>query len=394
MTSANTSQKYVTEVNEKLSEFDKIALEIVDDSMKEIDKHHRKMNKLTTVSIQSGVSTDFVKLGEELGIEANDYYYVSGLANLVKAMKSGSGSIVSALDTSDKITQLAGKIYVLHKMTPKEYFKYVKTGKNKLTKAQLRSFDNALATSLYKVNTKTVKAHLKKYGKELFTKKRLKGLSNHLKPYGKGRTGIFLLKEFDRLYGLDKYKEFKSLTPLKKAGKLGTTFVDELVGKKVKGTKSTLKSTVNWINPKAAYKDDSKKAKGSTDKKNVIGKASKTTKVLGKSLGFLSFGIIAADNYQTYKGDKKKIVVGTAVDSALTGGAAAIGATIGTAIVPPIGTVVGAGMGVLVSVGLNAEWGVPPKSITDRTKDLANNAVDSALKSSKKIGKNIAGWFK
>ena len=56
------------------------------------------------------------------------------------------------------------------------------------------------------------------------------------------------------------------------------------------------------------------------------------------------------------------------MDTALTGGAAAIGATIGTAIVPPIGTVVGAGVGMAVSWGVNKEWGNPPKSIADRTK--------------------------
>ena len=39
-------------------------------------------------------------------------------------------------------------------------------------------------------------------------------------------------REFDRLFSLDEYRKFKNLTPLKKAGKLGKTFVDELVGKK------------------------------------------------------------------------------------------------------------------------------------------------------------------
>lgn len=248
--------------------------------------------------------------------------------------------------------------------------------------------------SLYKVNIKTVKAHIKKYGKELFTRKRLKGLFNHLKPYGKSRRKGFLQKEFNRLFGLDEYKKFKELTPMKKAGKLGTTFVDELVGKNYKATKKVLKFTsTNWKNPIEAYKD-SKKASVVLDKKNVIGKGANITKYAGKSLGVLSLGLIVTDNIQSNKGNTQKIVVGTAVDTALTGGAAAAGATIGTAIVPPIGTVVGAGVGIAASAILNTEFGNPPKSISDRTKDIVNDGVDTALKATKKIGKNIAGWFK
>ena len=392
--SVNQSQNYITKVNEKLSDFDKSALEIAKDSMKEIEKQKQKLSKLTSMSIKSGLPNDFAQVAEELGLDMNDQSTISELANFFKAMKSGSGAVVKFLDRSDKLTKLAANIYVIKKMTMAEYFKYAKTGKNKLTKAELRKLDNVLATTLYKLNGKTVKAHIKKYGIELFTKKRIIGLYKHLQPYGKGRPKNFLVKEFDRLFGLDEYRKFNNLTPLKKAGKLGTTFVDELVGKKYKGTKKVLKfATVNWKNPIAAY-NQSKNTKVNLNKENVIGKGSKITKYAGKGLGVLSLGLIVTDNIQSNKGDTKKIVVGTAVDTALTGGAAAIGATIGTAIVPPIGTVVGAGVGMAVSWGVNKEWGNPPKSIADRTKDLVNVGVDSTIESTKKIGKAIAGWFK
>ncbi|QUW20797.1 hypothetical protein JSQ81_13335 [Sporosarcina sp. Marseille-Q4063] len=392
--SVNNSRKYVIKVNKNLSDFEKTALKIAKDSMNEVVKQQQKLTKLTAMSIKSGLPNDFVKVAEELGIDMNDKSAISKLADLFKTIRGGSDDVVKFFDETNKLTHLAANIYVLKKMTMKEYLRYAKTGKNKLTQAELRKLNNVLATTLYKLNGKTVKAHIKKYGKELFTRKRLIGLYKHLQPYGKRRRKVFLVKEFDRLFGLDEYRKFKNLTPLKKAGKLGTTFVDELVGKKYKATKKVLKfATVNWKNPVEAY-NQSKITKVSVKRENILGKGSKITKFAGKGLGVLSFGLIVTDNIQSNKGDTSKIVVGTAVDATLTGGAAAIGATVGTAIVPPIGTVVGAGVGMAVSWGVNKEWGNPPKSIADRTKDLVNVGVDSAIESTKKIGKTISGWFK
>lgn len=395
--SVNLSQKYIDQLNQKLIKFEETALTIVQDSMNEVENQKKKLTKFTAASIKSGLPNNFIKMADELGIDISDESAIAKWANFMKAIKSGSGSVVSFFDKSNQITEAVSKAYVLYKMTPKEYLKYAKTGKSKLTSAQLREFGNILGRNPYQINLKTVKSHLSKYGMRIFTKERMKGLLNHLKPYGNSRRKGFLQSEFDKYWGLDKYRDFKKLTPMKKAGKLGTTFVDELVGKKYKGTKKAFSTIVSWTNPSKAYENQSKKSKkpkSVVDKKNVIGKGSKITKNIGKGFGALSFGLIVADNYQSNKGDTKKIVVGTAVDGALTGGAAAIGATVGSAIVPPIGTVVGAGVGVLVSAGLNTEFGTPPKSIADHSKDLVNKGVDSAIKSTKKIGNAIAGWFK
>lgn len=49
-------------------------------------------------------------------------------------------------------------------------------------------------------------------------------------------------------------------------------------------------------------------------------------------------------------------------------GATAIGAAAGSLVAPPLGTVVGAGVGMLVSWGMNQDWG-GGKSVTTWAKD-------------------------
>lgn len=187
-------------------------------------------------------------------------------------------------------------------------------------------------------------------------------------------------REFDKLYGLDKYRELQKLPALGRAKIAFTTFADEFVLNKVR-------ATTEWKNPKVAFENTKQSVKSATTD-------FKAQNPLGKGLGVLSLGIIVDQNIKENKGDTQKIVVGTAVDTAFSAGAAATGAAVGSLVVPPIGTVVGAGVGVLVSFGTSKEWGDPPKSITSLSKDLANSTVDSVQKASKEIGKKVMGWFK
>ena len=138
---------------------------------------------------------------------------------------------------------------------------------------------------------------------------------------------------------------------------------------------------------KIAYKNATESFKEGTKGMNLLGKSMKG---VGKGLGPLGVGIVAADNYKTYKGDTQKVVVGTVVDTAFSSGAAAAGATVGSMLFPPIGTVVGAVTGVLVSSTVNGKYGKPPKSITDHTKDLVNKGVNSF----ENFGKSVVKFFK
>lgn len=71
--------------------------------------------------------------------------------------------------------------------------------------------------------------------------------------------------------------------------------------------------------------------------------------------------------------------VNTSVDVAAGAGAAAAGAAIGSLILPPLGTVVGIGAGIVIGSAINIKFGgPPPQSIVDHTKDVVNNAVDTA----------------
>ena len=147
----------------------------------------------------------------------------------------------------------------------------------------------------------------------------------------------------------------------------------------------------SWKDPKQAYRNMVLNFNESTKGMNKLGKG---MKILGKGLGPLSFGIMARDNYKTYKGDTQKIIVGTAVDTAFVAGATTTGAVVGSAFLPPIGTVVGASVGFGISFAVNKKVGKPPKSLTEHTKDLVNKGVDSLSKRTKKIGKSLTKWFK
>jgi hypothetical protein len=261
-------------------------------------------------------------------------------------------------------------------------------GSHALTKEQYRNLNNLLLnTTLYKFQVKEFMHHLGKFKTKAFTKDNYKILRNSLEVYGKERGKLAMLREYDKLFGLEKYRKFIKLSASKKVIRMATTFGDEFAGKKYKATKKTIKSLPNWKNPKIAYKNATESFKEGIKGMNLLGKSMKG---VGKGLGPLGVGIVAADNYKAYKGDTQKVVVGTVVDTAFSSGAAAAGATVGSMLFPPIGTVVGAVTGVLVSSTVNGKYGKPPKSITDHTKDLVNKGVNSF----ENFGKSVVEFFK
>jgi len=120
------------------------------------------------------------------------------------------------------------------------------------------------------------------------------------------------------------------------------------------------------------------------------GSISKILKGGDKLLGPLGIGLTAKENYEKAHGDNQKFIVGTVVDTAYSSAATTIGTVIGTALCPPIGAVIGAGAGFLVSKGVNKKWGHPPKSVVDRTKEIANKGVDHL----QNIGNGLVSLFR
>ena len=112
------------------------------------------------------------------------------------------------------------------------------------------------------------------------------------------------------------------------------------------------------------------------------GDASKYAKV-GKTAGIFGNLLMVGNNLNTALNAEtgtvdttRRFIVDTTVD--LGTGAAAMGAggAVGSLILPPLGTVVGAGVGIGINFAINYEFGKPPKSIVDHTKDVVNKGAD------------------
>jgi hypothetical protein len=101
--------------------------------------------------------------------------------------------------------------------------------------------------------------------------------------------------------------------------------------------------------------------------------ASKLSKA-GKGLGIAGTALTVGANANRYFSDGvqghdvQDFAVDTGVDLASAAAAAGIGAAFGSFLLPPLGTVIGAGVGLAMSVVFNAEL-IDGKSATDRTKD-------------------------
>lgn len=384
------SSKHINQVNEHLHEFDKRALQIVEDSGKEVDKIKKKLSKYTAKSLSQSSMKDLNL--DDFGVK--DETGLFGMEKAVVAMNAGYKAFTKLhkyLNKANKASEIAAQLYVYFKLDPKISHTLHINGVNALTKEQYRQFNNVLSNTIYKVDSKRFFKHLKEYKMKAFTKDNMQALKSSVEVFSSKRGKLAMAREFEKRYGIDKFRDLQKLTTSKHLSMLATTFTDEFIGNKYKSTKKLVQGLPAWKNPKLAYNDMVKSFKESTKDLNSLGKGAK---VLGKGLGPLSVGAVAVDNYKTYKGDTQKIVVGTAVDGAFSAGATTIGAAVGSVLVPPIGTVIGAGVGVGVSYAASKKWGKPPKSTTERTKDFVNKGVDSVSNATKKIGKKFSGWFK
>ncbi|WP_172372763.1 T7SS effector LXG polymorphic toxin [Sporosarcina jiandibaonis] len=390
--SVDTSQKYVTSVNKKLNEFDKSALKIIEDSQEAVGQIQSKIG-VQTLNRLMGIHSyaDQINLIQRNNNEINELSLDSegDSKKQSKGIYLGAGLFLDFMTNidSENYLKLPSQLYIHSKLDKKTRSLLKSKGTYLFTKEAYRMINNKLSFGMYKYNSKELMNLFKQHQTKALNKDTLKGLTQGWEPYGTERGKLAMSKEFDKLYGLDKYRELQKLTKLGKAKTAVTTFADEFVLNKVR-------ATTEWKNPKVAFENTKQSVKSAiTDFKaqNPLGKGAK---IAGKGLGVLSLGIIVDQNIKDNKGDTQKIVVGTAVDTAFSAGAAATGAAFGSFIIPPIGTVAGAVVGVGVNALTNIGWGDPPKSVTDRTKDLVNSSVDTAQKACKEIGKKITGWFK
>lgn len=134
----------------------------------------------------------------------------------------------------------------------------------------------------------------------------------------------------------------------------------------------------------------------------------KLSQKVSKSLGALGTGLTVITNgvdnfYQNgewqFDGEStEEFLLETGVDIVVDAGttalAAQIGAAAGSVFVPPIGTVIGAGAGVVMSLAINHKFGEPPMSVVDHTKKFVTDGFDKLQESCgnvmDSIGENLS----
>ena len=83
-----------------------------------------------------------------------------------------------------------------------------------------------------------------------FPKGKMEPFKRLIIPFGKNRGKQAMINEFSRLYGLDKYRQFKNLKSNKaKVASMAKTFYDKALGDKITTSKNIVKNT-NWNKPK------------------------------------------------------------------------------------------------------------------------------------------------
>lgn len=143
--------------------------------------------------------------------------------------------------------------------------------------------------------------------------------------------------------------------------------------------KATFKDSMNVF-------DDFKGWKGAT----TATKLTKAAGIVGNGLTVISNvydNMYVDGQWQVNAGTVKEFVVDTTVDITTGAGAAAAGAAIGSLIVPPAGTVIGAGLGVGINWVINKEFDfLGGKSAVDWAKDGANELVEGIGKVADYVG--------
>lgn len=124
------------------------------------------------------------------------------------------------------------------------------------------------------------------------------------------------------------------------------------------------------------------------------GDASKVGK-LGKGLGIVGTGFTLSNNFIDNVdlsdgldvGESVNFVTDTAIDLGSGAGATAAGAMVGSAFLPPLGTVVGEAVGIGINVAINWEFGGPPK------KSAVGHVKDGVKTTTKAIGDWVGGFL-
>ena len=111
-------------------------------------------------------------------------------------------------------------------------------------------------------------------------------------------------------------------------------------------------------------------------------KGASTLTKWGKGAGIAGTVLTVGGNaYDTFhdgvqsKVEVRNFVVDTAVDLGSAAAAAGVGAAAGSFVLPPLGTVIGAGVGLAVNFAMNAKW-FGGKSLVDGAKDWAKDGLD------------------
>lgn len=375
--SVHESKRFLQQLMQDLHQFDDQALRKVKNSDDQLTSLKDKLNERKANRIK-------ILTGNITALDLNDVENKS-LSDMFGEGLSSLRHILAGLNTTDKrLTALYQTAVLLQRRH------FLRTGLHSMTLAQYRRFNNMLRFSPYKISTKEFLWQFRDSKMKGFPKGKMEPFKRLIIPFGKNRGKQAMINEFNRIYGLDKYRQFKNLKSNKaKAASMAKTFYDKALGDKITTSKNIVKNT-NWNKPKTFFKSVADEIKTKPQNANIFGK------VASRSLGPLSAGLHIRENFIQHKGDTQKIVIGSAVDIGASSVATATGAAIGSAFIPPIGTVVGAAVGAGISTAFHMKlpWGKPPKSLSEHTKDLANKAVDGVKNIAKGIGKKISGWFK
>ncbi|MEB7824734.1 transposase [Staphylococcus chromogenes] len=188
------------------------------------------------------------------------------------------------------------------------------------------------------------------------------------------------LKDKNFQYKFGDVKKFFDTAEMKKAAstEFKNTFSSQNFRENILNKENLKSGSAATKNIKNYVDEGLKTLKGDFASKNVIGKLKHSMKVGGKVLKPLAVVSAITDNLDE-KSTKEKLV-GMGVDLGAIGASAAAGAAIGTAIpIPVVGTILGAGAGILVGSLLEKKIGSTNKSVTDFAKEGFNGVIDNGI---------------
>ncbi|UEX90016.1 T7SS effector LXG polymorphic toxin [Staphylococcus ratti] len=195
------------------------------------------------------------------------------------------------------------------------------------------------------------------------------------------------LKDKNFQYKFGDSRKFFDTAEMKKAASTefkntfsSQNFRDHILKKEnLKFNKTPLTNVKNYLG------EGVKGLKGDFSSKNILGKFQLSMKLGGKVLKPLGVAAAITDNLDEKSTQEK--LVGMGVDLGAIGASAAAGAAIGTAIpIPVVGTLLGAGAGILVGVAMEAKLPGFDKSATELAKEGINKSIDAQVNTFK------SGW--